>query len=202
VVVAIILSNLPREAGVDAVAAVALAQLAGSLVLIACNFKRCRKKIGFINIFSKGATGMWPFLVLAGCVMGFGLVIQKAACFQTIIDWVFGLKFNPYITAMISVAIVAGLCADGIAAMMMWLPIFGQQYIAQGVNPQALHRILVSTTQTFDSLPHSQSTAISLSVFGLTHKEAYWDVFVTTVIIPVIFSIFCVIVSIIFFPVV
>jgi H+/gluconate symporter-like permease len=201
VVVAIILSNLPQEAGVDSVAAVALAQLAGSLVLVACNFQRCKGKIGFINILSKGATGMWPFLVLAGCVMGFGLVIQKASCFQTIIDWVFALKFNPYISAAISVAIVAGLCADGIAAMMMWLPIFGQQYLAQGVNPQALHRILVSTTQTFDSLPHSQATAISLSVFGLTHKEAYWDVFVTTVIIPVIFSTFCVIVSMIFFPV-
>lgn len=201
VVVAIILSNLPQEAGIAATTAVALAQLAGSLVLIVCNFKRCKQKIGIVNILSKGATGMWPFLVLAGCVMGFGLVIQKAACFQTIIDWVFGLKFNPYISAMISVAIVAGLCADGITAMMMWLPIFGQQYIAQGVNPQALHRLLVCTTQTFDSLPHSQATAISLSVFGLTHKEAYWDVFVTTVIIPVIFAIFCATVSIIFYPV-
>ncbi|MDR2752265.1 MAG: GntP family permease, partial [Clostridiales bacterium] len=201
VAVAIALSNLPAEAGISATAAVALAQLAGCIVIIACNWKLCKEKIGFVNMLSKGASGMWPFLVLAGCVMGFGLVIQKTACFQTIIDWVFGLKFSPYVSAMISVAIVAGLCADGITAMMMWLPIFGQQYIAMGVNPQALHRLLVSTTQTFDSLPHSQSTAISLSVFGLTHKEAYKDVFVTTVIIPVVFSIFCCIMSMIFYPI-
>jgi H+/gluconate symporter-like permease len=201
VIVSIILSNLPESAGISATSAVTLAQLAGSLVIIACNWEVCKKKIGFVNIFSKGATGMWPFLVLAGCVMGFGLVIQKTACFQVIIDWVFKLEFNPYLSAMISVAIVAGLCADGITAMMMWLPIFGQQYIAMGVNPQALHRLLVSTTQTFDSLPHSQATAISLSVFGLTHKEAYKDVFVTTVIIPIIFSVFCCVLAIIFYPV-
>lgn len=200
-VVAIFLSNLPQEMGIDSNSAVALAQLTGSLVLIVCNWKKCKEKLGIVNIFSKGATGMWPFLVLAGCVMGFGLVIQQTAAFQIIIDWVFGLQLNPYVSAMISIAIVAGLCADGISAMMMWLPIFGQQYIAMGVDPQALHRLLVVTTQTFDSLPHSQSTATSLSAFGLTHKEAYKEVFVTTVIIPVIFSVFCCIMCIIFYPI-
>lgn len=201
VVVAVILSNLPQEVGLSATAAVTLAQLAGCATIILCNFKRCKEDLGFVNIFSKGATGMWPFLVLAGCVMGFGLVVQQTTCFQVIIDWVFGLQLNPYISAWISVAIVAGLCADGISAMMMWLPIFGQQYISMGVNPQALHRLLVSTTQTFDSLPHSQSTAISLSIFGLTHKEAYKEVFVTTVIIPVVFSLFCCVMCMIFYPV-
>jgi len=199
-VVAVILSNAPEEWGIDSNAAVALAQLVGSLVLIVCNWEKCKKKIGINKIFSKGATDMWPFLVLAGCVMGFGLVIQKTACFQVIIDWVFGLELNPYISAWISIAIVAGLCADGISAMMMWLPIFGQQYIAMGVDPQALHRLLVSTTQTFDSLPHSQSTATSLAAFGISHKEGYKDIFVTTVIIPCIFSLFCMIMCIIFYP--
>jgi H+/gluconate symporter-like permease len=199
-VVAIVLSRLPQEAGIEATTAVALAQFAASLFLIIANFNIC-KKLGIVKIFSKGATSMWPFLVLAGCVMGFGLAIQKSACFQSIIDWVFGLQFNPYISATISVAIVAGLCADGITAMMMWLPIFGQQYIAMGVNAQALHRLLLVTTQTFDSLPHSQSTAITLSVFGLTHKEAYKDVFIITVVFPVIFSIFCCICAIIFYPI-
>jgi H+/gluconate symporter-like permease len=130
---------------------------------------------------------MWPFLVLAGCVMGFGLVTQQTASFGYLVEKIFSLQLNPYITALVSVAIVAGLCADGISAMMMWLGMFGAQYAAMpNVNPHALHRLLVCTTQTFDSLPHSQSTAISLSIFKLTHKEAYGGVFVTTVIIPTI----------------
>lgn len=200
-VMAIFLSNAPEAWGVSANAAVALAQLSGSIVLIACNFKKCKEELGIVNILSKGATSMWPFVVMASCVMGFGQVIQQSACFQVIIDWVFGLNMNPYVMALISIAIVAGLCADGITAMMMWLPIFGAQYIAMGVNPQALHRLLVSTTQTFDSLPHSHSTATSLAAFGLSHKEGYGGVFVTTVIIPVVFSTFCCIMCMIFYPV-
>ncbi|HHV12016.1 MAG TPA: GntP family permease [Clostridiales bacterium] len=177
----------------------ALAQFSGAVFVILTNIKRC-KNIGFVKIFSQGSTGMWPFLLLAGCVMGFGLVTQQTASFDWLIQKIFSVQLNPYITACISVAFVAGLCADGISAMMMWLGMFGAQYAAMpDVNPHALHRLLVCTTQTFDSLPHSQSTAVSLSIFGLTHKEAYGGVFVTTVIIPTIFSLFALAGCIIFY---
>ena len=99
------------------------------------------------------------------------------------------------------VAIIAGLCTDGISAMMVWLPMFGQQYLDMGVNAGALRRLLLCTTQTFDSLPHAQSIANTLGVFGLTHKQAYKELFVTTVIFPTIFSIFCCICCILFYPV-
>ena len=186
--------------GISSNAQVALAQLAGCIVLAIMQFSRC-KQIGFTNIISRGAPSMWGFLVLAGCVYGFGQVVSKSAAIQPVQDWVLGLTLNPYITAMISVAVIAGLCADGISAMMVWLPMFGQQYLDMGVNPGALRRLLLCTTQTFDSMPHAQSTAITLGVFGLTHKQAYWDMFVTTVIFPVIFSVFCCTCCIIFYAV-
>ena len=186
--------------GISSNAQVALAQLAGCIVLAIMQFSRC-KQIGFTNIISRGAPSMWGFLVLAGCVYGFGQVVSKSAAIQPVQDWVLGLTLNPYITAMVSVAVIAGLCADGISAMMVWLPMFGQQYLDMGVNPGALRRLLLCTTQTFDSMPHAQSTAITLGVFGLTHKQAYWDMFVTTVIFPVIFSVFCCACCIIFYAV-
>ena len=184
--------------GINANAQVALAQLAGCIVLVIMHFNRC-KKVGFVKIISEGAPSMWGFLVLAGCVFGFGQVVATSAAIAPVQEWVLGLQLNPYITAMISVAIIAGLCSDGISAMMVWLPMFGQAYLDMGVNAGALRRLLLCTTQTFDSMPHAQSTAISLGVFGLTHKQAYWDMFVTTVVFPVIFSIFCCICCIIFY---
>jgi len=179
---------------------VALAQFVGVLVLVALHFSRC-KKVGFAHILSKGCTGMWPFLMLAGCVFGFGQVVTSCAAINSVQDWVLSLSMNPYITAMLSVAIIAGLCTDGISAMMVWLPMFGQQYLDMGVNAGALRRLLLCTTQTFDSLPHAQSIANTLGVFGLTHKQAYKELFVTTVIFPSIFSIFCCICCIIFYAV-
>ena len=186
--------------GVDSSNQVAVAQLVGVIVLVILHFPRC-KNIGFGKILSQGATSMWGFMMLAGCVYGFGSVIATSAVIAPVQEWVLGLSLNPYITAMVSVAIIAGLCADGISAMMVWLPMFGPQYLEMGVNPGALRRLLLCTTQTFDSLPHAQSIANTLGVFGLTHKQAYKELFVTTVIFPVIFSIFCCACCIIFYGV-
>lgn len=186
--------------GIDPTNQVAVAQLCGVIAVIALHFKRCKGE-GFIKILSQGCPGMWGFLMLAGCVYGFGQVVSTCAAFNSLRDWVLGLQMNPYITAMVSVAIIAFICTDGISAMMVWGPMFGADYVAMGVDPHALRRLLLCTTQTFDSMPHAQATAITLGVYGLTHKQAYKDMFVTSVIIPVIFSIFCCICCIIFYPV-
>ncbi len=177
---------------------VALAQLTGVVVLVLIHWKRVNK-IGWIKILSKGCTDMWGFLMLAGCVYGFGQVVTSAACVEPIQEAILGLNINPYISAMLSVAVIAGLCTDGVSAMMVWLPMFGQSYLDMGVNAGALRRLLLCTTQTFDSLPHAQSVANTLGVFGLTHKQAYKELFITTVVFPVIFSIFCCICCIIFY---
>ncbi len=184
--------------GIDSTAQVAVAQLLGCLTVMLIHFGRCKKE-GFIKLIAQGAPSMWGFLVLAGCVYGFGQVVTGCACIEPLTQAVLNLNLSPYISAMVSVAIIAALCTDGISAMMVWLPMFGQAYLDMGVNAGALRRLLLCTTQTFDSMPHAQSTAITLGVYGLTHKEAYWDMFVTTVIFPVIFSVFCCICCVIFY---
>ncbi len=190
--------DLETICGIDSTAQVACAQMVGCLSVAIIHFARCNKA-GFINLIRDGAPSMWGFLVLAGCVYGFGQVASQAACIEPLTNAVLEMNASPYISAMVSVAVIAGLCTDGISAMMVWLPMFGQSYLDMGCDPGALRRLLLCTTQTFDSMPHAQSTAITLGVFGLTHKEGYWDMFVTTVIFPVIFSIFCCACCIIFF---
>lgn len=186
--------------GINETNQVAVAQLVGCIVLVLLNFKRCRQ-LTFARILSQGLTSMWGFLMLAGCVYGFGKVVTSAACVAPIQEWVTTLNVNPYITAMVSVAIIAALTTDGIGAMMMWLPMFGPAYLEMGVNAGALRRLVLCTTQTFDSLPHAQSIAATLGVFGLNHKQGYKELFVTTVIFPSIFSIFCCICCMIFYAV-
>ena len=200
VISAIVFANIKMESMTWDTQLVAVAQFVGVLVLIALQFNTC-KKIGFVRILSQGCTGMWGFLILAGCVYGFGQVVTTSAVVAPVQEWVLGLNMSPYITAMLSVAVIAALCTDGISAMMVWLPMFGQQYLDMGVNAGALRRLLLCTTQTFDSLPHAQSIANTLGVFGLTHKQAYKELFVTTVIFPTIFSIFCCICCVLFYGV-
>lgn len=157
-------------------------------------------KIKITRALSQGTTEMFPFIMMSGCVFGFGMVAQKAACFDFLLGKIMSINVNPYLTAWLSVCLIAALCADGISGMTMWLGTFGGQFVQMdGVNPGALHRIVVSASTTFDSLPHSPMLAQGMAVFKTDFKESYKYSFVLTVVFPVIFSLFGVILAIIFY---
>ena len=157
-------------------------------------------KITIPRALSQGTTEMFPFIMMSGCVFGFGLVAQKAACMDYLIQKIMSINVNPYLTAWLSVCLIAALCADGISGMTMWLGTFGAQFAAMpGVDPGALHRILVASSTTFDSLPHSPMLAQGMGVFKTDFKESYKYSFVLTVVFPVIFSLVGVIIAIIFY---
>ena len=59
-------------------------------------------------------------------------------------------------------------------------------YLAMGLEPGVLHRIATMASGGFDSLPHCGAVVAMLTITGLTHKEAYRDVGIITVVIPVI----------------
>lgn len=169
-------------------------------VTVILHFDVVVHKITIPRALSQGTTEMFPFIMMSGCVFGFGLVAQKAACMDYLIQKIMSINVNPYLTAWLSVCLIAALCADGISGMTMWLGTFGAQFAAMpGVDPGALHRILVASSTTFDSLPHSPMLAQGMGVFKTDFKESYKYSFVLTVLFPVIFSLVGVVIAIIFY---
>jgi H+/gluconate symporter-like permease len=59
-------------------------------------------------------------------------------------------------------------------------------YIAMGIPADELHRIVAMASGGFDSLPHCGAVIAMLTITQLTHKQAYKDVGVITVVIPVV----------------
>ena len=57
-------------------------------------------------------------------------------------------------------------------------------YLASGIAPQVLHR--VAAVGGLDSLPYNGATITVLALVGMTHKESYLDMFVVSVVIPLI----------------
>ena len=173
-----------------------------SAVIVLMNWDVCIHKLTLRRILSQGCTEMFGFIFMAGCVYGFGKVTAASACFQPLINAFLNIHVNPYLTVWLSVCLIAGLCADGVGGMIMWLSIFGSQYgvgNAFGVNPAAVHRIAVSAATTFDSLPHSAMLAQGMAVFKTNLKESYKYSFMLTVVFPVIFSLVAVVGAIIFY---
>ncbi len=137
---------------------------------------------------------------MAACVYGFGSVTQASACFQPLQEAFLNININPYFSAWLSIALIAGLCADGIGGLILWLSTFGSVYAANpAVNNGALHRILVSTSTTLDSLPHSAQVATGIAMFKTSYKDSYIHSFILTVCIPVIFSLLAVVLAIAFY---
>lgn len=162
--------------------------------------REATKKITVKTILSRGWMDLAPFMVMAACVYGFGQVTQASACFEPLQKMFLNIHVNPYFSAWLSIALIAGLCADGIGGLILWLSTFGSAYAANpAVNNGALHRILVCTSTTLDSLPHSAQVATGIAMFKTTYKESYIHSFILTVLIPIIFSLLAVAIAILFY---
>ena len=58
-----------------------------------------------------------------------------------------------------------------------------------GISPEILHRIASLSCGGLDTLPHNGAVITTLAICGLTHKESYIDIFVTSVLIPILTTI-------------
>jgi len=174
-----------------------LAELIGCILIFLLHREKCIE-FGIPKLL-RGFTNLWPMMLTACCVFGFGKVMTSSACISAMQEAILGLQINPYVSIMLSMMVITAMTSDGIAGMLVWLPMFGQSYLDMGVDPGAMRRMIMTSSCTFDSLPQSQTIASNLAAFGLTHKEGYKDLFVTTVIIPVIFSVVCCVLCIVFY---
>jgi H+/gluconate symporter-like permease len=57
---------------------------------------------------------------------------------------------------------------------------------AQGVDPALLHRVVAVATGGLDTLPHNGAVITLLGICGMTHRQAYGDIFMVAVIGPVL----------------
>lgn len=62
-----------------------------------------------------------------------------------------------------------------------------------GVSPEALHRIASLSSGGLDTLPHNGAVLTLLAVTGLTHKDSYLDIMMTSLVNPVIATVICII---------
>lgn len=179
---------------------VCIAMWISSFIVILMNWDVCVHKMKIRRIISTGPMEMAPFILMVSCVYGFGAVTQDSACFEPLKEAILSIHVNPYVTAWLSVALIAALCADGIGGLTLWLGMFGDTFANMpGVNNGALHRILVTSATTFDSLPHSPMMASFMAIFRTNHKESYKHCFWLTVVFPIIFSGVAVVGAILFY---
>lgn len=122
--------------------------------------------------------------------VGYGAVIASLAVFAMIRDNIFGISDNPVIVAAASTSGISGLTGSASGGLTITLQTFGEQLANsatdQGISMELMHRVTAMASIGFDSLPHNGAIITLLLVTGLSHRESYKDIFVVTVIVPVV----------------
>lgn len=116
-----------------------------------------------------------------------------------LIDMLSNLGGNPLISFASATTLIAGATGSGSGGIGIAMEVFAQKYMDLGVNPAVLHRIAAIACNGLDTLPHNSMVITCLAACGMTHKESYKPIFITSVCITLIGLAFAVFLGIAFY---
>ncbi|MBE0488559.1 MAG: GntP family permease [Halomonas sp.] len=162
------------------------------VVIIATNLKRLED---LTTTLDSGANASLLPIFNTASLVGFGSVIASLAAFEAISLWVTSVGGdNPLISLAIAVNLLAGMTGSASGGMSIALATLGDTYLAMGqaagIAPELMHRVTAVATGGLDALPHNGAVITLLSICGLTHRQAYLDIAVVAVLIPVLSLVF------------
>ena len=149
-------------------------------------WKRVGTINGWIAVFNEGAANSGVSILNTAIVVGFGGVVKQTQGFTDLVEVLKTLNMPALVFVMITVAICAGACGSASGGMGVAFNALTDTYIALGANLEHVHRIAAIAAGTLDSLPHQGAQITLLGICKLTHEEAYFDIFVTQIVIPFI----------------
>jgi H+/gluconate symporter-like permease len=160
-----------------------------SLALVALNWRRLAGGLA-VTLDAGAKDSLMPIFNTASLV-GFGAVIASLSAFALIRDWVVTVGGdNPLISLAVGTSLLAGMTGSASGGMSIALSTLGATYLemgrAAGISPELLHRVTAVATGGLDALPHNGAVITLLTICGLTHREAYRDIAVVAVLIPIV----------------
>ena len=177
VALVLLLSNL-TDMNTNAV--VVLSMFVGSVAIVLL----CHKQVESVTkILEKGVNNGVGATVMAAAILGFSGVLQACPGFNSIIDFVMGIK----------------ILGSGTSAIAMFFEHLSDGLLAKGANAGALHRLAPACATGMNTLPNAGGMVAQLRWMKLSLAESYWYVFVTSVLAPMVGSIAAVIVAMILY---
>lgn len=116
---------------------------------------------------------------------GFGGVIAALPGFIVVSNSLKSIP-DPLLNEAVAVTTLAGITGSASGGMSIALAAMADDFInaanAAGIPMEVLHRVASMASGGMDTLPHNGAVITLLAVTGLTHRQAYKDVFAITLI--------------------
>lgn len=138
---------------------------------------------------SEGAKASMLPVVTTASEVGYGAVVASLAIFTVIRDGMFSISDNALVVSTLSTAAISGITGSASGGLSITMEAFGSSLAEmaqqQGISMEILHRVSAMASVSFDSLPHNAAILTMLLVCGLNHRQAYKDIAMVTVVIPI-----------------
>ncbi len=176
-----------------------LVSLVFSIILVLVFFwNNIQDKLGAIN---EGTTSAASAIFNTSGVVGFGSVVKLTSGFKYLVDSLMGMGGNPMISLGIIATLISGITGSGTGGIAITMDAFTDQYLKLGVNPEIFHRIVTIASNGLDSLPHNGLVITVITACGMTHKESYKQIFVTSVAVTLISLAIAIVMGIFMYPI-
>ncbi|MBU8771417.1 GntP family permease [Cytobacillus oceanisediminis] len=178
-----VIAILNTAANFTSSTAAALISLTSGIIL-ACVLM-IKYLVGFWEALAKGAQDALVAAANTCAVVGFGSVAAQVAAFDTFVDALVNIPGPPLMGLAIAVTLICGITGSASGGLGIALPILAPMYMAQGLDPGAMHRISALASGGLDSLPHNGYVVTTIrAICGETHKRSYWPIFILSVAMP------------------
>lgn len=120
-------------------------------------------------------------------LVGFGAIIAALPVFGMISEGILSIGGGqPLITVAAAVTVLSAITGSASGGMSIALDSLGGTFVdlanAAGVSLDAMHRITAVASGALDTLPHNGAVITLLAVCGISHREAYADVFMVALV--------------------
>lgn len=144
----------------------------------------------YVSLSEGAENSILPIFNTASLV-GFGAIVAALPAFSSVKEGVLALGAdNPLISLAVAVNLLAALTGSASGGMSIALQSLGPTYlqIAEQTNtsPEVMHRVAAVSAGTLDALPHNGAVITLLSIAKLSHKQAYFNIFMVAVVFPII----------------
>lgn len=125
------------------------------------------------DVLGNGAKAALGPAVFTSAAVGVGTVAAAAVGFQIIQGAIFNMPGGTYVSAATLAAALGGIMGSGSGAVGIIATNFLEPYLATGVDPAALAKIIASAATVGGALPNSGAMFGMLAAMGLNHGNSY-----------------------------
>lgn len=144
-----------------------------------------------LTSLTEGAETALKPLFNTAVLVGFGATIATLPGFAALRGGLDALSGGDVLVSLaLATNVLAGITGSASGGLSIALETLGPAYLAQaqaqGIDPQVLHRVAAVATGGLDALPHNGAVVTLLGICGMTHRQAYGDIFVVACLVPLV----------------